>query len=229
MDAQFWFKSWELEGHYTSFHRRDIHPYLFQHLSPERLAGQLVFVPLCGKTLDMLYFSQFAEKVVGVEIVEKAVIQFFDENKLAYQRIGNRFVSGNITIFCDDMFALTTDEIGPIDLVYDRASLVALPYPMRMGYLQKIEELTQPGTAYFLNTLEYAPTMDTPPFSIAPDEVGQYFTNYAIKHVESPVLPNHGMVRKYGLTFLIEHGFMMQKLYNTTIDANQHEYAAAII
>lgn len=229
MDAQFWFKSWELEGHHTSFHRRDIHPYLVEHLPPEDLAGQLVFVPLCGKSLDLLYFSQFAEQVIGVEIVEKAVVQFFHENQLPYKRLGNRFVSGNITIFCDDMFALTPDEVGPIDLVYDRASLVALPYPMRMKYLKKLEELTQPGTTYFLNTLEYAPTMATPPFSISPDEVRGYFTNYAITHVESPELPNHGMVRKYGLSYLIEHGFVMQKLYNIDFEPAELPHHLAVI
>ncbi|OIN57436.1 thiopurine S-methyltransferase [Arsenicibacter rosenii] len=214
MEAQFWVKSWELEGQYTSFHRRDIHPYLLQHLPPSTLAGKTVLIPLCGKTLDLLYFSQFARKVIGVELVEKAVLQFFQENDIPYQRCGNRFNSGNLTIICGDFFALTAEDTGSLDLVYDRASLVALPRPMRLTYLQKLEELTHPGTTYFLNTLEYAPSMETPPFSIDPTEVSRYFTNYAIRHVESPVLPNHGMVRKYGLSFLIEHGFVMKKLYN---------------
>ncbi|GAA4467983.1 thiopurine S-methyltransferase [Nibrella saemangeumensis] len=213
MEKQFWFKSWELEGHYTSFHRRDIHPFVMEHLTPEVLTGKSIFVPLCGKAVDMVYFSLYAERVIGVEIVEKAVFQFFDENKLSYERIGNRFVSGNITIFCADMFTLTPEEVGEIDLVYDRASLVALPFSMRMNYLRKLEELTQPGCIYFLNTLEYAPTMDTPPFSIPPAEVERYFSNYAINHVESSLQPNHGMVHKFGLEYLIEHGFMMQKLY----------------
>lgn len=225
MEAQFWVKSWESEGHYTSFHRRDVHPYLLQHLPPATLAGQTVLVPLCGKTLDLMYFSKFAGRVIGVELVEKAVLQFFQENDIPYQRCGNRFVSGNLTIICGDFFALTPKALGNIDLVYDRASLVALPCPMRMHYLQKLEELTKPGTTYFLNTLEYAPTMATPPFSIDPTDVGRYFSNYAIRHVESPVLPNHGMVRKYGLRFLIEHGFIMKKLYNIDL---QHAPATEV-
>ena len=70
----------------------------------------------------MIYFSHFAQRVVGAEIVEKAVLQFFFDNRRLYQRIGNRFISGNITIFCCDLFGLTTDDVGPVDVVYDRAS-----------------------------------------------------------------------------------------------------------
>lgn len=217
MEKAFWFNSWELEGHYTSFHRKDIHPYAIKHLPPFALEGRTVLVPLCGKSLDLLYFSQFAHQVIGVEIVEKAIIQFFEENQLAYRQIGSRFVSGNITILCRDFFYLNREDIGPFDIVYDRASLVAMPEPMRMRYLQTLEWLSPVGTLYFLNTLEYAPRLKTPPFSISPAEVASYFPNYVIDHVESPTLPDHGMVRKFNLTYLKEHGFMMRKLYDSPV------------
>lgn len=228
MEKAFWLNSWELEGHYTSFHRKDIHPYIIKHLPPFELEGRSVFVPLCGKTLDMLYFSHFAQRVVGVELVEKAITQFFEENKLAYTQRGRRFVSGNITIFCCDFFTLTPDDLGPIDIVYDRASLVALPHPMRMRYLQTLERLTPVGALTFLNTLEYKPTLPTPPFSITPDEVCSYFPNYVIDHVESPLLPGHGMVHKFNLSFLIEHGFIMRKLYDSPVLIDKGELAQAV-
>ncbi|GAB3509883.1 thiopurine S-methyltransferase [Spirosoma knui] len=225
MEKAFWFNSWELEGHHTSFHRKDIHPYVLKHLPPFELEGKSVLVPLCGKTIDMLYFSHFAQRVIGVEFVEKAVIQFFEENGLAYTQRGRRFVSGNITILCCDLFALTPEDIGHIDIVYDRASLVALPYPMRLRYLQTLERLTPVGTLTFLNTLEYAPTLDSPPFSITPEEVSSYFPNYVIDHIESPTLPNHGMVRKFKLSYLIEHGFIMRKLYDSPVRIGKNELA----
>ncbi|MFD2935632.1 class I SAM-dependent methyltransferase [Spirosoma flavum] len=227
MEKAFWLNSWELEGPHTSFHRKDIHPYLIKYLPPFSLEGQSVFVPLCGKSIDMIYFSHFAKRVVGVEIAEKAVLQFFDENLRPYKRIGNKFISGNITIFCCDLFSLKTEDLGPIDIVYDRASLVALPYPMRMRYLKTLEQLTPVGALTFLNTVEYAPIMAMPPFSISPTQVASYFPNYVIDHVESPVLPNHGMVRKFNLSFLIEHGFMMRKLYNSPVRIDVEELAEA--
>ena len=228
MEKAFWFNSWELEGHHTSFHRKDIHPYIVKHLPPFSLESQSVFVPLCGKSLDLLYFSHFAQRVVGVEIVEKAVIQFFVENQRAYTRIGNKFISGNITIFCCDLFSLTAKDLGPIDIVYDRASLVALPHAMRVRYLQTLEKLTPVGALTFLNTVEYAPTLPSPPFSISPADVASYFPNYAIDHVESPTLPNHGLVRKFNLSYLIEHGFLMRKLYDSPVYINANELAEAV-
>jgi len=223
MEKAFWLNSWELEGPYTSFHRKDIHPYLIKHLPPFSLEGKSVFVPLCGKSVDMIYFSHFAQRVVGVEIVEKAVLQFFSDNRRPYQRIGNRFISGNITIFCCDLFGLTTEDIGPVDVVYDRASLVALPNSMRMRYLQTLEKLTPVGALTFLNTVEYEPSLPTPPFSLSPSDVASYFPNYVIDHVESPSLLNHGMVRKFNLKFLIEHGFLMRKLYDSPVYIDAEE------
>ncbi|GAB2526344.1 class I SAM-dependent methyltransferase [Spirosoma aerophilum] len=217
MEQAFWTKSWELEGAYTSFHRKDVHPYLIKYIPPFSLEGKSVFVPLCGKSVDMIYFSHFAHRVVGVEIVEKAILQFFAENQRAYKRVGNKFISGNITIFCGDFFDLTAKDLGTIDIVYDRASLVALPEPMRMRYLQTLEKMTPVGALMFLNTVEYAPSLPTPPFSISHNDVVNYFPNYVIDHLESPVLPNHGMVRKFNLDFLIEHGFLMRKLYDSPV------------
>lgn len=214
MEKQVWAESWEESN--SRFHRQDVHSYVLKHLTPFALMEKSIFVPLCGRSLDLVYFSQFAERVVGVEKVEGVILQFFAENQLAYEKVGERYISNNLTIFCKDLFALTPDETGEIDLVYDRASLAALPLPMRVEYLQKMEELTSPGTEYFLNTLEYAPEMNAAPFSIAPEEVYGYFPNYVIKHVESPEVPHHRLMRKFNLHFLREHGFLMRKLHDAT-------------
>ncbi|GAB3333451.1 hypothetical protein GCM10027299_40990 [Larkinella ripae] len=214
MEKQVWGESWE--GSNTRFHRQDVHPHVLKHLTPFALMEKSVFVPLCGRSLDLVYFSQFAERVVGVERTESVILQFFAENQLAYEKIGERYISNNLTIFCQDLFTLTPEEVGEIDLVYDRASLVALPLPMRVGYLQKMEELTSPGTQYFLSTLEYAPEMNTAPFSIGPEEVYGYFPNYLIEHVESPNAPHHRLVRKLNLHYLKEHGFRMRKLHDAS-------------
>ncbi len=212
MQAEFWFDSWERGGFYTSFHRRDVHPYLQAHTPPERFAGARVLVPLCGKTNDMLYYRQFASHVVGVELVEKAILQFFQDNRLDYVRNGDHFESDGFTILCADFMKLRPEDVGPIDLVYDRAALVALPLDMRLEYVRALDRLTPVGAAQLLITLEYDPILPSAPFSIAPEEVAAYYADgYDIDHVESPLLPQHGMVRRHGLRFLVEHGFMLKK------------------
>ncbi|MGA0556913.1 thiopurine S-methyltransferase [Larkinella sp. VNQ87] len=214
MEKQAWAESWEASN--NRFHRQDVHPYVLKHLTPFALMEKSILVPLCGRSLDLVYFSQFAERVVGVEQAESVILQFFAENQLAYEKVGERYISNNLTIFCKDLFALTPEEVGEINLVYDRASLAALPLPLRVGYLQKMEELTSPGTQYFLTTLEYAPEMDSAPYSIAPEEVYGYFPNYLIDHVESPAVPHHRLVRRFNLHYLKEHGFLMRKLHDAS-------------
>ncbi|MCE7986492.1 MAG: thiopurine S-methyltransferase [Caldilinea sp. CFX5] len=212
MEAQFWIDSWHIGGAKTSFHRRDIHPYLYKHLPPATLQGKRVLAPLCGKTLDLLYFRDHAAHVIGVELVEMAVQQFFAEHDLPFVQRGNRYEAERLTLICGDFFALTPADVGPLHLSYDRASLVALPLPMRLRYIQQVQALLPVGGQQFVNTLEYAPLLPEPPFSITPEEVAAYYgATHQIQHLEAPLLPDHGMVRKFGLTYLKEHGFLLTK------------------
>ena len=212
MDAQFWFDSWEEGGFKTSFHRRDIHPYIIRYFPPEKLQNMRVLVPLCGKTLDLEYFRQNASYVTGVELVKKAICQFFEEQELEYECNGNRFEAKGITIINDDFLTLTRQDIGQIDLIYDRASLVALPISMRLDYIEKINELLPIGGQQFVNTLEYSPFMGEPPFSVTPDEVKKYYgQTHHIQHLEEPMIPKHGLIRKWGLDYVKEHGFLLTK------------------
>ncbi len=219
MEASFWIKSWKLGGFYTSFHRKDIHPYVLQYMTPEEIENKNILVPLCGKTVDMLYLAQYANKVIGIELVEEAILQFFSENNLSYQKLDNEtFVSGNITLLKKDFMSLTNQEIGTIDWIYDRASLVALPLEMRKAYLKAIDRLSDIGTKQLIITLEYFPLINSAPFSIPAEEVNEYYgEGHIINHVESPNLPNHGMVRKWNLEYLIEHGFVTTKYANNLI------------
>ncbi|MEZ4294715.1 MAG: hypothetical protein R3B70_07040 [Polyangiaceae bacterium] len=212
MEPQFWLDSWKLGGSKTSFHRRDIHPYALTYLPPAKLAGKRVLVPLCGKTLDMAYFREHAAHVIGVEIAEDAIFQFFAEQHIPVVREDHRFEARRLTILCKSFFDLTRADVGHIDIVYDRAALVALPLPMRTRYIEKIEELLPPGGQQLINTLEYGPLLAEPPFSIPPDEVRSYYgATHDIEHLEQPLLPEHGMVRKFNLDFLREHAFLATK------------------
>ena len=125
MDQQFWTNSWAKGESCTSFHRPDIHPYVIKHLAPDFLAGKRVLVPLCGKTVDLLWFRQHAAHVIGVELCELAVRQFFDEQAIDYVRSHGRFEAERLTLICRDIFTLGFNELGPVDFVYDRAALVA--------------------------------------------------------------------------------------------------------
>jgi thiopurine S-methyltransferase len=225
VEAEFWLDSWEREGGCIGFHRKDIHPYVQTYAPAELLRGKRVLVPLCGKTNDLMWFRQHAAHVVGVELVQKAIGQFFSEQNLPYEQPDeSRYEAERLTILNRDFFSLQPDEIGPIDLVYDRAALVALPLDLRLRYIRKLNELVPVGSQQLLITLEYAPTLAEPPFSITPAEVADYYgAAYAIDHIEQPELPQHGMVRKFKLDFLKEHAFLLTRTQDSGLRIQDEE------
>jgi thiopurine S-methyltransferase len=217
MKPEFWQKSWNLGGFYTSFHRKDVHPFILKYLQEKELKDKTILVPLCGKTLDILDHSKYARKVIGVEIVEEAVVQFFEENNLDYERVDNTtYQSGNIMIFVRDFFSLQLEDIGgAVDWVNDRASLVALPPDMRIPYLETIDRVTDTGSKILLNTLEYYPRLDSAPFSIGYELLEEYFgAVFKIEILEKELQNQHGMVRRWGLNYLYEQLFILTKYTN---------------
>lgn len=216
MEAQFWFDSWEQGGSKTSFHRPDLHPYVTEYCTPEFLAGKRILIPLCGKTNEIAWFQQYADHVIGVELVQTAIQQYFDEHPQAYTKDGNRYEAERLTIINDDLFSLTVEDVGYIDFVYDRASLIAFPLDMRMEYLSKMDALTPIGCQTMLITLEYFPLLQEPPFSVDFEAVQNYYEeNHQIEHFAKPVREGHGMQRKFNLEYVIEHGFMLTKTHES--------------
>lgn len=179
MDAQFWHERWTNDQ--IGFHQAEGNPALRRHagvLGP--LAGRRVFVPLCGKSVDMLWLAAQGAEVVGVELSGRAVGDFFEGQGLtpARERRGGLecFSAGSYSLWCGDFFDLDpATHLGPVNAVYDRAALVALPQPMRARYAPRLLELAG-GAPILLITLDYEQErMSGPPFAVADDEVRALF------------------------------------------------------
>ena len=221
MKPEFWLESWNLGGVKTSFHRRDVHPYVQIYTPDYFLRGKRVLVPLCGKDNALMWYRDHADHVIGIELSDKAIEQFFQEHNLSYQKTNDgRYQADGITIFNRNIFDLTPVELGRIDLVYDRAALVALPKDLRQLYRQKIAHFMHIGSQCLLVTLEFAPYLgNTPPFSISPQEIQDYYGDrFIIDHLEDLELPNHRMVEKFNLDFLVEHGYCLTKTHQKNIE-----------
>lgn len=209
MKAEFWHNRWE--NNLTGFHLNEVNPYLRANWDALNLKpGARVFVPLCGKSLDLIWLADQGFKVVGVELSPLAVDAFFAENNLSaeHSHIGELecWQSENITLYCGDFFALTSEILGQIDAVYDRASLIALPPAMRQDYAAKLAELAQ-SAPKLLVTLEYEQSkMDGPPFSVSEDEVmALYQANYQVKQLSAQdVLGDNEKFREKGLDYMNE-------------------------
>ena len=178
MEPQFWHSRWQANE--IGFHEGRPNDLLVAHLSDLDLEKDArLFVPLCGKAQDLPWLASQGFGVVGVELSAAAVAQLFAEAgvKPTIARAGTltRYSGGGMTIYAGDLFALTREDIGEIDAIYDRASLVALPHGMRTRYAAKLHELA--GTAKrLLITFEYDQLLaDGPPFSIGDAEIARLF------------------------------------------------------
>lgn len=221
MEIAFWQKLWESED--TSFHQAKVNAYLahyYGHLGPDHVTRQKlrVFVPMCGKSPDLLWLSQNGYAVVGVECSEIAVEAFFKENALPLEKQQQgahiKYSSGNIEIWLADFFSLSAQQLGNVTDVYDRAAMIALPPQMRQDYAAKMRELLPPAARVLLITLTYPQAeMPGPPFSVDEAEVQSlHQAHYTIdKLVVKNILEKEPMFKKKGLTSLHETAYKLKR------------------
>lgn len=174
MEADFWLKKWKVNE--IGFHKAEANPLLVDHLPALGLAkGARVFVPLCGKTLDIPWLLAQGMCVAGAELSAIAVEQLFDSMGVTPDVTDagslKRYSAEGVDIFAGDIFDLTAEELGAIDAVYDRAALVALPDEMRARYAAHLAMITQKAQQLVI-CFEYDQSkMNGPPFSVSPAEV----------------------------------------------------------
>ena len=189
MEHGFWHEKWEENE--IGFHQPKPHPQLVRYLPELKLApGARVFLPLCGKTLDIHWLLAEGFEVIGAELSEIAITQLFEElgvePEITETDRLKLYAANKITIFVGDIFALTADDLGPIDAIYDRAALVALPDDMRAAYVKHLPLIT--GTApQLLISFDYDQSvMPGPPFSVPETSVRAFYDEtYAITRLAS--------------------------------------------
>ena len=185
MKPEYWLQRWR-EGR-TGWHHESVMPLLEQHwdlLGVEH--GTRVLVPLCGKSLDMLWLAQQGLQVLGVEISSVAIDAFLAENHLhagrteaadgTHYRIADAPADGDIEIINGDVFGVTSGLLEECRAFYDRAALIAFPAPMRDRLVREVYAKLPAGAGGLLITLDYpAGEMGGPPFSVDEAEVHRLF------------------------------------------------------
>ena len=179
MDASFWHQRWE-EGR-IGFHQASASPLLARHWPALGLPeGSRVFVPLCGKSLDMVWLAEQGHAVFGVELSTLAVAQFFAERGLEpsvrESPAGVHYRGGPYELLCGDAFALGAELLADCAGAYDRAALVALPPETRALYADTCWRRLPPHCRGLLVTMEYPQAERAgPPFSVEAPEVDLLF------------------------------------------------------
>ena len=188
MELSFWHDKWAKRE--IGFHLSEAHPWLVRYIDENPLTiDDVVFVPLCGKSLDIGFFLSLGLSVIGNELSEDAVKELFEELGLQpevspWGSDGKIYQGQNLKVYVGDFFKLTQSEIVNVSHVYDRAAIVALPEDMRRQYALKIVELCG-GAKQILMTLEYDQNiMAGPPFSVTnPEVLKHYEDQFVVKEV----------------------------------------------
>lgn len=179
MDKEFWLERWRTNQ--IGFHQADFNARLRLHWPALGLRnGAKVFVPLCGKSRDMLWLAQQGHPVLGIELSQTAIEAFFTEADAPYQRrqsgLFQAFEGNGVSILCGDFFELMPLDLTDVAGVFDRGSLVALPQEMRRRYAEHLLTILPLGAQILLLTIEYDQRgASGPPFAVHPDEVTALF------------------------------------------------------
>lgn len=212
MNPDFWLSKWQ-KGE-TGFHSNEPHPYLTEFWSQMPVC-QRAFVPLCGKSLDMGWLREQSLAVLGVELSELAVKDFFQSANLQptinQQGVLQSWKADDIEILCGDFFALTPADVTGCDVIYDRAALIALPPELRLRYAQTIKHLFPSGTKMLLVTLVYPQNeMDGPPFSVSEEEVRTLYQGATIEPLASrDILKENERFQQRGISRLFENAYLI--------------------
>ena len=215
MKKDFWLERWERAE--TGFHQDEINPYLRLHWPDLHLTrGSEVFVPLCGKSLDMVWLREQGLFVLGVELSPIAVQEFFSEKGQTPHRVHSAkfasYIADGICLSCGDFFDLSKDDLAQVGAVYDRASLVALPPEMRERYVRHLASILPSGTRILLITFDYPQAeMSGPPFAVSVGEVEALYRDYAEIRllVQQDVLAQNPRFQQRGVTRMQENVFLL--------------------
>uniref|UniRef100_A0A3B4BA76 thiopurine S-methyltransferase n=1 Tax=Periophthalmus magnuspinnatus TaxID=409849 RepID=A0A3B4BA76_9GOBI len=153
-----WVTSWE-KGQ-TGFHEINIDKVLAGR------TGVKFFFPLCGKAVDMKWLADMGHTVVGVEISEKAIREFFEESKMSYSEEPVPTIPGakvfrntekTVSLYQCDISSFSSSLEGQFGAIWDRGAFVVINLKDRAKYAALMVSLMAPDCRFLLDTMLYNP------------------------------------------------------------------------
>jgi thiopurine S-methyltransferase len=217
MDPDFWHQRWH--DNQIGFHQDKPTPLLLKHWPAIGMPmGAKIFVPLAGKSLDMVWFASQGYRVLAVELSPVAVRQFISEHgvvpEVRESRYGTHYLAGAVELVCGDVFSLDADALADFSAVFDRAALIALPPELRQRYVSDVYSLLPQGCRGLLITLEYPQhEKQGPPFSVTEAEVRElYSRDWSVEVLERrDILAQQPSFAEEGVTSLETVVYRLQR------------------
>ena len=212
INNDFWLARWS-EGK-IGFHRSDVNPLLIEfsdrifETKPEH-----AYLPLCGKSKDLLFFAEQVKQVSGSEISPLAIQGFFEENQIEFTQTDSIYRSERIQLYQDDFFELNPSQDLSVDLIYDRAAMVAMPHERHRDYAKHLLQILKPGGRIFLIAFDYDPSeMSGPPFALSDEAVKSSFEGHELELlVQRDILQQEEKFKARGLSRLSESAWLISK------------------
>ncbi|MBS0211960.1 MAG: thiopurine S-methyltransferase [Proteobacteria bacterium] len=217
MEKEFWLERWRENK--IGFHQSRITPLLERHWDAIGVShGATVLVPLAGKTRDLDWLAIRGHRVIGVELSDLAIEQYFAERGIAPEVFedanGVHHRAGAIDLICGDAFALDDALLASCDALFDRAALIALPPEMRQRYAGRIHARLPRGSRGLLITLDYPPhEKQGPPFTVDAAEAHALFdSEWSLELLErKDILADQPGFAAEGVTALHTSAWRMQR------------------
>lgn len=214
MNLSEWEQRWQEDR--IGFHQPQVHKMLESHIDKvlNGRSGVRFFFPLCGKAVDMKWLADMGHSVVGVEISEKGIRQFFEENNMTYSEEPVPAIPGakvfknsekNISLYQCDMYSFSSSIEGQFGAIWDRGSLVAINPQDRDKYAALVISLMAKDCRYLLDTLLYNPELyPGPPFLVPDEQVHSLFGGSCDIETLQSVDALTDRQRGWGLDYLTE-------------------------
>lgn len=217
MDREFWYRRWRKNE--IGFHLADPHHFLQKYFPLlQTQPADRIFVPLCGKSPDLVWLRGKGLEVIGIELSRIAVEAFFDENGLPGRWTDEAPLSccsaEGYQLYCGDFFRLPAQALTGVNAYYDRGALVALPPEMRVRYAARLAKLMSSSSRMLLVSYSYNQSeTNGPPFSVPQQELQTLFAEkFQIEFLsEEDVLWSHQGLIERGVTQLTEHAVLLIK------------------
>ena len=217
MEHDFWHEAWS-KSDQPGWQQKDINPFLRKHWTAAgAVSGETVFVPLCGRSHDMMWLHEYGHHVIGIDLSISALEEFCKQQSIdaVCERDGDLtvFRAPGWTLYAGDFFKLQSEHLTRVSRVYDRAALIALPPLMRKSYADHLRSILPGGSEIFLITIAYdQEKMKGPPFSVPESEVRDHYEEwFEVDLLESLSGEEQlGNLRQRGLKTVSESSYVLR-------------------
>jgi thiopurine S-methyltransferase len=193
----FWHERWRTGQ--TGFHQQTVHPLLERWWPGLGVRpGARVYVPLCGKSLDMTWLVGRGHTVLGSELARIGIDEFFAGQSLqpaAETRDG-----------------FTHHAAGPYEILEGDA--LALPPEMRGPCVESLARLLPRGARGLVVSFEYPQEMKGgPPFSVESLEIlGHCDGRFTVRELERvDILVDNPKFAEFGIPALHEVAYALER------------------